>query len=62
VIIESAILIARSFDYEVVAEGVETLEQASALYRLGIDFFQGYYFAKPSHEVNFNSFETSWLE
>ena len=62
VIIESATLIAKSFDLKVVAEGVETLEQARALYKLGIDFFQGYYFAEPVPEVSFDNFDPIWME
>ncbi len=37
----------RSFGMEIVVEGVETQQQADMLKRLGIDYFQGYYFAKP---------------
>jgi EAL domain-containing protein (putative c-di-GMP-specific phosphodiesterase class I) len=32
-----------------VAEGVETRAQLDTLRRLGCDFIQGYYFAKPMH-------------
>jgi EAL domain-containing protein (putative c-di-GMP-specific phosphodiesterase class I) len=32
---------------KVVAEGVETAEQAAALRELGCDIGQGYFFAKP---------------
>lgn len=59
-IIKSTILIARSFNLEVVAEGVETVEQASELYTMGVDYFQGYYFSKPSAELQFESFDLGW--
>jgi diguanylate cyclase (GGDEF)-like protein/PAS domain S-box-containing protein len=36
-----------SLDLKVVAEGVETIEQAARLQRLNCDIAQGYYFAKP---------------
>ncbi|NTV11966.1 MAG: EAL domain-containing protein, partial [Zoogloea sp.] len=39
--------IARGFDIEVLAEGVEALEQADVLASLGCDEMQGFYFAKP---------------
>jgi EAL domain-containing protein (putative c-di-GMP-specific phosphodiesterase class I) len=38
---------AHSLDLKVIAEGIETLEQASRLQRLNCDIAQGYYFAKP---------------
>ena len=60
VIIESTIMIARRFGYEVIAEGVETFEQAQALSALGVDYFQGYYFAKPSADVDFKGHEPIW--
>jgi len=46
-VIEGAALIARRFDLEIVAEGVETLEQATALLSLGIDCFQGFLVGRP---------------
>lgn len=62
VIIESTILIARSFNLKVIAEGVETQEQARELYAMGIDFFQGYYFSKPAREVEFKEYTPDWQE
>jgi EAL domain-containing protein (putative c-di-GMP-specific phosphodiesterase class I) len=47
VIVESAIMIARRFGMTVIAEGVETQAQADALAALGVDFMQGYHFARP---------------
>lgn len=38
---------ANSFDCEVVAEGVETIEEYRALEALGVRFFQGWYFSRP---------------
>ncbi|HQZ02516.1 MAG TPA: EAL domain-containing protein [Thauera sp.] len=45
--------IARGFDLDIVAEGVEQPEQAEALQLLGCDVMQGYYFARPApaHQV-----------
>ena len=37
----------RSFNKKIIAEGVETLEQAKLLLRFGCSYAQGYYFSKP---------------
>jgi EAL domain-containing protein (putative c-di-GMP-specific phosphodiesterase class I) len=37
----------RNMETIVLAEGVETQEQDSIVHRLGIDFIQGYYYARP---------------
>lgn len=36
-----------ALDINVIAEGVETWEQAEVLHRMGVPYFQGYLFAKP---------------
>ncbi|PMP72102.1 MAG: hypothetical protein C0187_02300 [Calditerrivibrio nitroreducens] len=46
-ITEVIILLAKAFNKEIVAEGVETVETASALYKLGCNIFQGYLISKP---------------
>jgi diguanylate cyclase (GGDEF)-like protein/PAS domain S-box-containing protein len=46
-IIEAMVLMAKSFDYETIAEGIETREQEEVLKDLGVDFGQGFYFSKP---------------
>lgn len=46
--IASAIVaLAKALDKEVVAEGVETQEQATALMKLGVEELQGYFYSKP---------------
>ena len=40
----------RSLNIKVIAEGVETLEEALALHSMGIHLFQGYLFARPAVE------------
>ena len=45
--VEAIISIAHVLGKVTVAEGVETAEQMLALRRLGCDFAQGYFFAKP---------------
>lgn len=46
-IVKAIIQLAQNLDLEVVAEGVETKEQLECLKKLGCHFGQGYYFAKP---------------
>jgi sensor c-di-GMP phosphodiesterase-like protein len=45
-IIAAVVALARNLDIELIAEGVETPDQASALGRLGVALAQGYHFAK----------------
>jgi EAL domain-containing protein (putative c-di-GMP-specific phosphodiesterase class I) len=40
----------------VLAEGVETAEQAQALIEMGIDYIQGFYYARPMPEDEFIRF------
>ncbi len=47
---------AKVLDVQVVAEGVETLEQLEVLRQLGCDFIQGYYFSKPLPLLAFQQF------
>lgn len=46
-IVRTILGLAHSLDMDVVAEGIETAEQASCLRSLGCRLGQGYYFAKP---------------
>ena len=46
-ITKAVVAIARSLNLKVVAEGVETEEHSTLLSVVGIDFLQGYHFAKP---------------
>ena len=46
-IIKGLVSISRSLGIKVVAEGIETPEQAALLTELGCDFGQGYLFARP---------------
>ncbi|QIR74921.1 EAL domain-containing protein [Sulfurospirillum diekertiae] len=47
-IVETIISIGKSFNMEVIAEGVETKEQFERLKEMGCHFFQGYFFGKPA--------------
>lgn len=46
-LVQGICTIAHQIDCDVVAEGIETAEVAELLAQTGIDFGQGYYFAKP---------------
>jgi len=43
----------KELNIDVVAEGVETEEQANMLKELDCDFLQGYYFSKPVNQEAF---------
>ncbi|ACH37677.1 sensor diguanylate cyclase/phosphodiesterase, S-box-containing [Citrifermentans bemidjiense Bem] len=49
-IVDAIIGIAKAMDLHVIAEGVETRQQAEHLMRRGCDEFQGYYFYRPLPE------------
>ncbi|WIM99721.1 bifunctional diguanylate cyclase/phosphodiesterase [Actinoplanes oblitus] len=53
VIARALIQVSDGLGLTAVAEGVETAEQAAALYDLGYRLLQGYYFGKPSAEPQF---------
>jgi polar amino acid transport system substrate-binding protein len=59
IILKSIINISHSFNYNVVAEGVENKEQFEILRNMDCDIYQGYYFGKPVDE---NTFENMFLE
>jgi len=46
-LLESIVQLCKVLGMRTVAEGVETAEQLAALAAMGVDEFQGYYFAKP---------------
>jgi EAL domain-containing protein (putative c-di-GMP-specific phosphodiesterase class I) len=46
---------AKVLDVQVVAEGVETREQFDLLLKLGCDYIQGYYCARPLAKADFVS-------
>ena len=46
-IIKSILSLAKNLELEVVAEGVETIEQLTCIRSYGCDFIQGYYYSKP---------------
>jgi EAL domain-containing protein (putative c-di-GMP-specific phosphodiesterase class I) len=52
-LVRAIISIARSMKMHVIAEGIETQEQAQLLQNLGCEFGQGFFFARPldSHKA-----------
>jgi len=56
IIINSIISLAKNLNLTIICEGVEDKDQVQYLKKIGCDFFQGYYFAKPISLDNFNEF------
>jgi len=46
-ILRSIVQMARELDLSIIAEGVETKEQADFLHSIGCDIMQGYYYSPP---------------
>lgn len=46
-IVELVVLYANKYGIKIIAEHVETKEQAEILSKIGVDYLQGYYFSKP---------------
>jgi EAL domain-containing protein (putative c-di-GMP-specific phosphodiesterase class I)/GGDEF domain-containing protein len=54
-VIASVLMLSRSFDVPLVAEGVETAEMAAKLHDMGCDLAQGYYYSRPKPFADFNA-------
>ncbi len=59
-IVESVIGLAKSFNRDVIAEGVETIEHGNALLLLGCQLAQGYGIAKPMPAADIPSWISQW--
>lgn len=59
-IVEGVIALAKSFQRDVIAEGVETMEHADALMQMGCELAQGYGIAKPMHAVDVPAWVNHW--
>ncbi len=59
-IIEGVINLGRAFDLEVLAEGVESIEQAATLVRLGCQRIQGYLVARPMPAEKIEQWVSGW--
>lgn len=55
-IISAVLHISSSLDFVVVAEGVETEEQAQKLINLGVHYLQGYHYSKPIEAISIDLF------
>ena len=55
-IVKATINMALSLNIDIIAEGVENLEQVKILRSYGCQYFQGYYFSKPIDKQNFIKF------
>ncbi|PUB72774.1 MAG: hypothetical protein DBP03_15970 [gamma proteobacterium symbiont of Ctena orbiculata] len=53
---ETIVLMGKKFGMSIIAEGVETLEQAKFLNSLYVDYAQGYYYSKPIPHQEFASY------
>ncbi|TDN60454.1 EAL domain-containing protein (putative c-di-GMP-specific phosphodiesterase class I) [Scandinavium goeteborgense] len=52
-VIASVLMLSRSFEVPLVAEGVETAEMAAKLHEMGCDLAQGYYYSRPKPFADF---------
>jgi len=59
-LVKSIISLGNNLKMTIVAEGVETLEEAKVLKILGCQLAQGYYFAKPMPEKDVTELVASW--
>ncbi len=61
-IIKGVIGLARAFECDIVAEGVETREIAERLVDLGCEWGQGYYIARPMSAQVFSDWKSNWKQ
>jgi len=59
-ILEGVISLAKAFNHEVIAEGVETIAHGSLLLQLGCDLAQGYGIARPMPAQSLPAWVASW--
>jgi predicted signal transduction protein with EAL and GGDEF domain len=59
-IVEGVVGLAKTFDRDVIAEGVETIEHGVALLQLGCELAQGYGIAKPMPADDIPEWVSSW--
>lgn len=51
IIVRGIMQVCRELNMQVIAEGIESYNEFSQLYDMGIELFQGYYFARPAFEA-----------
>lgn len=59
-LVRSVVAMGKNMNLEIVAEGVEELEEAKLLKEMGCDSAQGYYFAKPMPESDVIELVSNW--
>ena len=59
-VVSAAIAVGQAFNFNVVAEGVETLEQLDILHRLRCEEMQGYYFSEPLNAAQAAQLLANW--
>ena len=59
-IVQGVISLAKAFNRQVVAEGVEHLEQSCRLLEMGCDLAQGYLIARPMPAAEFEGWLARW--
>ncbi|MEY3701224.1 MAG: hypothetical protein RI891_516, partial [Gemmatimonadota bacterium] len=50
-VVASMVILCQSMNIQIIAEGVEKVEEAAALWDLGIELTQGYLFGRPHREI-----------
>ena len=60
-VVRSMIELFHSINLQVVAEGIETRQQQELLHAMGVDYIQGFYYAKPMPEADMLEFMSKSL-
>ncbi len=61
-IVKGIVLTCRELGIKIIAEGIESLDECQALSALGINLFQGYWFARPGFEKLPSIPDSAWPE
>jgi EAL domain-containing protein (putative c-di-GMP-specific phosphodiesterase class I) len=56
IILESCVHMIKQMKRKILVEGVETKEHVEKLQKLGVDYFQGYFFSKPIRQKELLNF------
>lgn len=59
-IVHGVVSLAKSFGYQVIAEGVESIAQSASLEQMGCHHLQGYLFAQPMPAAEFPHWLKNW--
>jgi len=54
------VMLGHSLDMDIIAEGIETVEQLEILRQIGCEFGQGFYFSKPLNKADATTFIKRW--